>query len=162
MALWNSSKKKEPEEVVQPATMLERIDEIMGSLEHFEANRVEALEKLTGEKLKTETELNKSIADLDEQLAKLKLKRKIDEEDLAHMIKMSNDRLELKYEKDLMAEQKKHQGEIATLKSDHNDEIKELQQEAMAQLKRMYSEILERLPNLNATLKIKNDGSGNS
>ena len=158
MAWYNGKKEKEVPEVA-PATVLESIEELTNTLAHFELKRANAFEALSGDKVKTEKQLNEKIANLRETLAQLKLTTKIEEEDLAHMIKMKEDRLQLEYDQKLMTEKQTHQDAIAELKEKHNGEIKEMQTAAQEQLKEMYSEILERLPNLNASLKIK---SGNS
>ena len=154
-------KKKKPEEAVKvaPVTVLESIKALSANLAEFELERTKALEALSGDKVKTEKQLNEKIAELRETLAQLKLATKIEEEDLAHMIKMQEERSELAFDRKIMEADKVHQEEIKTLTAAHNEEIKEMQAKVQEQTLKMYSEILERLPNLNATLKIKSDGS---
>lgn len=158
--MWGKKNIEPPKPVeVIPPTMLEHIKELTDTLAIFEKDRVKALEALSGDKVKTEKQLNEKIADLRETLAKLKLATKIEEEDLAHMIKMQEERSKLAFDRKIMDADKVHQDEIKELTATHNSEIKAMQEEGLKQMQKMYEDILLRLPNINASLKIK---SGNS
>ena len=96
-------------------------------------------------------------AELKRDIENLKLKKKIEEEDIKHMVK-------LKEEKQAVALQKKELDmELAKNKSiqDVKDEYQsktEKQLEAnVERMERMYKDILERLPNINTRLSIKQD-----
>jgi len=140
-------------------TLVQKMQELTDILTQVDNERVKALELLTGEKAKTEAELQDSISKLTSDLKQLKSTRKIEEEDLAHMIKMKTERQELAYDRKVMDMEKTHQDYVAKLKVQHNAEMNERLKKESEQMMSMYKDVLSRLPNINASLKLKN-GSG--
>jgi len=106
----------------------------------------EALE-LKNDKLETERDT------LKEDVADLKLKKKIEDEDIKHMVKMKEEALEIKFQKKEMELEKAKNNEVAKVKDDYRDKMESQLEKRGTEIKGMYSEILERLPNVNVRLK---------
>lgn len=100
------------------------------------------------EGLETErSELKRDVEDL-------KSKKKIEEEQIKHLVKIKDEKRELEYkgkEMDLEAAKNK---EVAALKDKYRDKLEANLIAQKDDIKGMYSEILARLPDVTARLKI--------
>lgn len=70
------------------------------------------------------------------------------------MIKMKEERQELKYDRKVMELEKQHQEKIAQLKEHYNIEMNKRLQKESEQMLSMYSDVLARLPDINAKLRM--------
>lgn len=85
----------------------------------------------------------------------LKVKRQIDEEQIAHKIKMREEQVDLDYKKKLQAAEAKKQEDVAKVKDEYRDKLENELVKRGDELKEMYKEILERLPNVNMAIRQK-------
>jgi chromosome segregation ATPase len=100
------------------------------------------------EKLETErTELKREVNDL-------KSKRKIEEEELKHLVKIKDEKREIEFQKKEMELESAMNKEVAKVKDNYRDKLEKNLIEQKDDIKGMYSEILERLPDVNARLKV--------
>jgi hypothetical protein len=91
---------------------------------------------------------------LKEELADLKLKKKMEEEDIKHMVKINNERKEIELEKEKVKLERKSAEEIAKVKDEYRDKTEQQLEKQLSNMKDMYGEILIRLPNYNVNHKI--------
>lgn len=105
------------------------------------------------------TDLSKSIADLKkekselaEKVEKLKLDAKIADEDIRHMVKMKEERLDLEHQKKIAIVEKEKADAIAKVKDEFRDKMEKQLEKESQNIKDMYSEILKRLPDVNVAL----------
>ena len=99
--------------------------------------------------------LEKEKHQLKEDLAELKLKKKLEEEDIKHMVKINNERKDIELEKEKMKLERKSAEEIAKVKDSYQDKTEQQLEKQLTNMKSMYGEILERLPNYNINHNIK-------
>lgn len=95
---------------------------------------------------------------LKEQVENLKIEKKTSEEDIKHMVKMKEERLDIEFQKKVMEVERLKQEDVAKVKDDYRDKLETNLVAQKDDIKTMYSEILERLPNINTRLHIKQDG----
>ncbi len=80
------------------------------------------------------------------QLSDLKQEAKIADEDIKHMVKMREERLEIEFEKKNLERQQEKEAEIADVKDIYRDKLEVRLENEVVSIKEMYSEILQRLP----------------
>lgn len=121
--------------------------------------------KTRAEKLEKELEaLRVERLDLKDEVGDLKLKKKVEEEDIKHMVMMKEERLDLKHLKktaELEAEyatknagaELEKQKAIGEVKDKYRDKAEAVLEKQVNDMKDMYGQILERLPNVAVKLK---------
>ena len=97
--------------------------------------------------------LRKDRARLKQEVEDLRLKKKIEEEDIKHMVKMKMERLDLEHQKKVQETERVKEKEIADVKDRYRDKMELQLSKETANIKEMYAQILERLPNVNLKLK---------
>ena len=97
--------------------------------------------------------LKKEKETLEGQLRKLKHEKKLEEEDIKHMVKMREERLELDFEKKVAANTKEKDDEIAKVKDQYRDKVEEQLEKRATEIREMYDQILKRLPDVSVRLK---------
>lgn len=90
---------------------------------------------------------------LKEEVADLKLKKKIEEEDIKHMVKMKEEKLAIEHQKKMLELEKKTQDEIHKAQNEYRDKIEKNLEKQLSDMKAMHDAILERLPNVAVRLK---------
>lgn len=88
-----------------------------------------------------------------EDLADLEHKKKMEDEDIKHMVKISKESQELEFKKKVMDVEAEKEQAIATVKDEYRDKMEKRLQTEVDNIKEMYSQILERLPNVTAKLR---------
>ena len=96
------------------------------------------------------TDENRKVKD---ELAELKQKRKMEDEDIRHLVKIKEGKLDLEHQKRQVKLEGEQQQAIATVKDDYRDKLESTLQKQVEDVKDMYGEILKRLPNVNVRLK---------
>jgi len=122
----------------------------------FRMNLIKKVESLEATKRFLENEkegLEMELQGLRKDIDLAENKRKIEEEDLKHMIKMAEERNEIKLEKKVMENDKQKAKEIADVKDKYRDKLEKRLQTEVDNIKEMYGQILERLPTVTARLK---------
>jgi hypothetical protein len=99
--------------------------------------------------------LEKEKRDLKEDLADLKLKKKLEDEDIKHMVKINNERKEIELEKEKAKLERSKDAEIATVKDSYRDKTEAQLEKQLTGMSEMYAQILERLPNYNINHNVK-------
>lgn len=99
-------------------------------------------------------ELRKQVRNLKDDLAGLKSKKKIEEEDIKHMVRMKEERMEVEHDKKSLEMERKKDEAIATVKDQYRDKMEGRLELEVTNMKEMYGEILARLPNISAKVKI--------
>lgn len=98
-------------------------------------------------------ELKEDRTALKEEVADLKLKKKIEDEDIKHMVKMEREVLELEFQKKTVEMEKTQQETIGTVKDEYRDKVEKNLAEQLKDIKEMYKEVLARLPNVQVKMK---------
>lgn len=97
--------------------------------------------------------LRRSVNTLKDELAALKHKKKMEEEDIKHMVKIHKERDAIEIKKITMDLEREKQNEVAEVKDKYRDKMEGRLQTEVDNMKEMYGQILERLPNVSARLK---------
>ena len=123
------------------------------------ATRVNA-ERFNLEKQVTDLKIERESLDTElrsqkNQVMQLKLDKKIEQEDIAHMLKMLQEAEAVERQKFELNCTKEKNDAIAKLKGEHSDELLKMQKEQLEAGEKRYGEILARLPDINASLKVK-------
>jgi len=110
--------------------------------------------------MKKTSELKTKIEELEQERDKLKeclsdlrLEKKTTEEDIKHMVRITDERREIQMERERVAMQKELQEGIAEVKDKYRDKMEDNLKEQLDQMGVMYKDILARLPNVNVRLK---------
>ena len=90
---------------------------------------------------------------LKEQVADLKLQRKIEDEDIKHMVKIKESELDIMHQKKGLELQRKSDEEISRVKDNYRDKLESFLKGQVKDVKEMYGQILKRLPDVNVRLK---------
>lgn len=98
--------------------------------------------------------LRKDKQKAEDELATMKHETKMGEEDIKHMVKMKEEKLDIEHEKKITTLEKEKDKAIAVVKDKYRDKLEERLMKETDTIKGMYSEVLKRLPNLNAKMKI--------
>ena len=93
------------------------------------------------------------IQKLKEEVADLKLKRKIEDEDIRHMVKIKEEELEIRHRKLDLELQRESDEKISKTKDEYRDKLECFLQDQVKDVKEMYGQILKRLPAVNVRLK---------
>ena len=91
---------------------------------------------------------------LKEEVADLKLKKKMEEEDIKHMIKIDRERKDIEVEKEKIEVNRKANDAIAEVKDKYRDKVETQLHEQAKEMKSIYTSILGRLPNYNVNHKV--------
>ncbi len=123
-------------------------------LNFFKNEKTKALETQVTELESKCEKLSTERLGLKEEVEDLKLKKKISEEDIKHMVKMKEEKLELAHDKRLQAMVLEKQEEIGKIKDAYRDKTEQALEKQLVIMKEMYVEVLARLPNISAKLKL--------
>ena len=107
---------------------------------------------------------------LKEEVADLKLAKKIEDEDIKHLVKLTEERKELELDKKALELEREKDAEVQIVKEECADEIKEIREEyakkqeetlqkQIADGNLMFKEVMTRLPNINGMVDV---GLGNA
>ncbi len=88
-----------------------------------------------------------------DEIERLKLKKKIEDEDIKHMVKMKEEKLGLEFKKKEMDIEQEKQDAIAKVKDAYRDKTEKSLVGQKDDIKEMYGQILQRLPDVNVNLK---------
>ena len=101
---------------------------------------------------KDKVRLEGTVSSLKSEVEDLKLKRKIEEEDIKHMVKMKGEKLELDFDRRTVEAAGEQQAAIAQVKDDYRAKMEDNLNKQIEDTKEMYAQILERLPNVNVEM----------
>ena len=125
--------------------------ELLKNKENLESEIKRLKEQKEDLKIQTDArELESEIIELKKKIELLKNQKKIEEEDIKHMVKMAEERNAINLEKKIMENDKAKASEIAAVKDKYRDKLEERLQKEVEGIKEMYGQILERLPNVSA------------
>ena len=96
------------------------------------------------------TDDNRMVKD---ELAELKQKRKMEDEDIRHMVTIKASKLDLEHQRKQVDLEGTFQAEKAKIKDEYRDKLESTLQAQIKDVKDMYGEILKRLPNVQVRLK---------
>jgi len=99
---------------------------------------------------KEATSARQELRKVKEELVEVKHQKKIEEEDIKHMVKMKEERTAVENEKKLLEMEREKDKAIAEAKDEFRDKLEGFLQTQVKDTKDMYSEILKRLPDVTA------------
>tara|TARA_R110000803_G_scaffold210685_3_gene283218 strand:+ start:8136 stop:8522 length:387 start_codon:yes stop_codon:yes gene_type:complete len=94
-------------------------------------------------------QLREEVRKLKDDIAGLKSKKKIEEEDIKHMVRLKEERMEVANEKKSLEMEREKDKAIAEVKDNYRDKLEGRLEKEVGNMKEMYGQILERLPNIN-------------
>ena len=98
-------------------------------------------------------ELEKSVRSLNKKLGELESKKKIEEEELKHMVKIANEKRDLEFLKKEVEIQKSADAKVYGVREEYQKKVESNLQKQIQDTKEMYAQILKRLPDVNVRLK---------
>ena len=126
----------------------------------FIKRRVEALqerevflENRISELMREKNKLLDTVDALKVENKRLKVKREMDEELIAHKLQMREEEREIEYLKDETKLREECAEAIREVKYTYQEKVEQHLEKRNSELRDMYSEILERLPEINVGLK---------
>ena len=116
-----------------------------------------------------EPQVLKTLADLEEEVAELKTERdrlqenirreklehKIVTEDIKHMTRLKEERLEVETDKIRQKLEREKDQEISKIKQEYFDKVERMKTEEIKRLHTMYEQVLARLPDIGVALEGK-------
>ena len=108
----------------------------------------QSIENLLQEKVT----LQNSVVELKGQLKEVQQDKKLEQEDIKHMIKMREEAFEVEKQKFELGCERAKDSAIAAVKDEHRDKLEELLHGQIKDGKDLRKEILDRLPNISAKL----------
>ena len=106
------------------------------------------------EKLESERDaLNDDLFKTRNQLAELKQKRKMEDDEIRHLVKIKESQLDIDHQKKLIEADREKEISIAAVKDEYRDKMEKELSRQIDRMQQMYGEILGRLPNVNVRLK---------
>lgn len=105
------------------------------------------------------SDLESKIVDLGDERHKLKaevedlkIQRKVEDENMRHLVKMKDEKREIEYQKKELDAQRDKDARIAAVKDQYRDKLEGFLQAEIKNVRGMYDEILKRLPDVNVAL----------
>lgn len=103
-------------------------------------------------------ELDRRVRELKAQLADLQSKKKIEEQETLHLVKIKTEAVEVEAQKKELAMQKAYQEKEMALRQEFFDKSLRQLEEARKEMREMYNEVLSRLPNVNMSIRQRSEG----
>ena len=97
--------------------------------------------------------LNDSLLSTKNDLAELKQKKKMEDEDIRHLVKLKESKLEIEFNRKEVQLEGEKQEAIAEVKNEYREKLENLLHKQIEQGEKRYAEILSRLPDVNVRLK---------
>jgi len=118
-------------------------------------NRFNRLLTEAGDLCTQKEKLLDQLSKLRLDLKDLKLQKKIEIEDIQHMIRLKEERLDLAHEKKDLELQRKKDEEVFEIKNEYRDKVEKGLENSRVEMREMYTEVLARLPDVQVALKGK-------
>ena len=122
--------------------LIKERDELLEEISELKGNTVER------------DKLREQVRELKDDIASLKSKKKIEEEDIKHMVRLKEERMAVENQKKELEMERKKDTAIAEVKDQYRDKLEGRLEKEVTNMKEMYGQILERLPNISAKVKI--------
>ena len=110
---------------------------------------------LNEEQHKRLTDIEKYVNDkhrLKEEVEDLKLKRKIEEEDIAHMVKIRDEKLDIQYQKKELELKATLDKQLHEEHIKYRDKTEKMLSTQATKMETMYKDLMQRLPDVNVML----------
>ena len=100
-------------------------------------------------------QLEDQLRGLRNQIAELEAKAKREDEELAHLVRMKESKLEWEAQQKALAMERQKIAQIDKIKSEYCAKLEKQLEERITEMRAMYTEILARLPDINVQLRGK-------
>jgi|SRR3990167_6928914 len=107
------------------------------------------IESLEGER-DSLTDRNRMLKD---NLAELEQKHRMQDEDIKHLVKIKESKLQMEHDQKMLVMQREKDADVLKIKDAYRDKLEAFLQQQVKDIKEMYGEILGRMPNVNVRLK---------
>jgi len=104
---------------------------------------------------KKEVSLKSEVIKLKDEVAELKLQKKLEEKEIKHLVKMKQEKDQLELDKKLVVMQRDYQEKERELERQYHEKQMELIKEGKVELKAVYDKLSEALPNVNMKITEK-------
>jgi len=92
--------------------------------------------------------LEQERTNLKREVEDLKIAKKISEEDIKHMVKMKEEKLDIEHQKKVATIERQKDVAVAAVKDGYRDKVEANLEVQRKEMREMYSEVLKRLPNI--------------
>lgn len=103
--------------------------------------------------IKTRRALEKEVLDLKRSIAELEHKKMLEEKEISHLVKMKEEKIQIETEKKRLELQGNFDKKVMELQKDYHEKVLALLQEEHGKMEDIYQKIMDRLPNVNVTMK---------
>lgn len=104
---------------------------------------------------KKKQELEKTIKRLTEEKAELEFKKGMEEKEIAHLVKMKEEKILIETEKKRIELSQKFQDKEMALQREYFEKVMKAVQEGQKKMEDIYTKIMDRLPNINMEISRK-------
>jgi chromosome segregation ATPase len=102
-------------------------------------------------------ELEKEKESLKKDIRELEHKKSLEEREIEHLVKMKEEKIEIETEKEKLKLQADFDAKTMQLQTDYHERVLKLLDEARKEMKVIHTEILQRLPNVNMSIRQDNN-----
>jgi YesN/AraC family two-component response regulator len=104
---------------------------------------------------KKKKELEETIKRLTEEKAELEFKKKMEEKEIAHLVKMKEEKILIETEKKGIDLAKKYQEKEMALQKEYFDKVMKAVNDGQKKMEEIYAKIMDRLPNISMAINKK-------
>lgn len=104
---------------------------------------------------KKKKELEESVRRLTEEKAELEFKKKMEEKEIAHLVKMKEEKILIETEKKGIDLAKKYQEKEMALQKEYFDKVMKAVNDGQKKMEEIYAKIMDRLPNISMAINKK-------
>ncbi len=110
-------------------------------------------DRIIDDNARLKTSLAAELTDAKDKLSDLKREHKHSEEDVAHLVKIKESKLDLAYDKKVIELERTSASQVASVKDTYRDKLENHLKGETTRITEMYGQILERLPNVSLAIK---------
>lgn len=104
---------------------------------------------------KKKKELEETIKRLTEEKSELEFKKKMEEKEIAHLVKMKEEKILIETEKKGIDLAKKYQEKEMALQKEYFDKVMKAVNDGQKKMEEIYAKIMDRLPNISMAINKK-------
>ena len=126
----------------------------------FKSEEVTALKKTIKELEESEVEARKDTRVAKDALASVKNDKKMEEENIKHMVKMTKEKDKLELEKKTMEIEKEHFKKLEVVKDEYRTKLEDLLVNQIKDAKESHEKLMEHMPKIEAMFSNQPKGKG--
>lgn len=148
--------KSNSQKIAEQQALINHLEETIKSLMEKTASAKNDLDEKEAKIISLNNQIDRLNLKKQIEVDKMNADRKIHDERMEHLVKLKTEAAATELERAKVTMQREKDEAIAEVKEEYRAKMEEQLEKRIIELKGMYSEVLERLPNVNASLKVNN------